>query len=510
MTTNNKYHGINTSFKRNGKFPIDADSLFSSLEKANEYLNVELTSAIPATIIGIYNEQNSSENGVYEVVKTENGLELFRLSRQENNLTYDDLSNAIAQLNSEVRLLSSNQTQLRDDLVQSNQSLSQLIPINVSQLNNDAGYLTEHQSLSDYVLKNSLPDFSTFALKTDITDYVTQEWIGQQGFVTQLKTINGISLVGTGDIQISSSEAVDLSNYALKNHTHDEYALKQHEHPEYATTNHIHTQYALIDNIRSDYVLKTELPDFDNYALKTDIPSLEGYATQEWVNQQNFINSLKTINGNSLIGTGDIQISSSGSVDLSNYALKDHTHDYSLVYSAIDHTHINNTKFILKKTYPSYISKDQLNQDNVDRYNNIYWSSDTGSHDINLYDDDELIHFLEDGNVLKWTIKSKNTSGQFVKIENANNSPVYLYFKCPKDDKYGELYSSKIIINSDDSYYYFLFGIVLTQSDYIIIEDIRSGVRFVNSIIDVSNSALLKNDMSNYINALDNTTFNLA
>lgn len=407
MTTNNKYHGINTSFKRNGNFPIDADSLFSSLEKANEYLNVELTSAIPATIIGIYNEENSSENGVYEVVKTERGLELFRLSRQENNLTYDDLSSAVAQLNSEVRLLSSNQTQLRDDLVQSNQSLSQLIPINISQLNNDVGYLTEHQSLSDYVLKNSLPDFN-------------------------------------------------------------------------------------------------------NYALKTDIPSLEGYATQEWVNQQNFINSLKTINENSLIGTGDIQISSSGSVDLNNYALKDHTHDYSLVYSAIDHTHINNTKFILKKTYPSYISKDQLNQDNVDRYNNIYWSSDVCSHDINLYDDDELIHFLEDGNVLKWTIKSKNTSGQFVKIENANNSPVYLYFKCPKNDKYGELCSSKTTINSDDSNYYFLFGVVLTQSDYIIIEDIRSGVRFVNSIIDVSNSALLKNDMSNYINALDNTTFNLA
>ena len=109
MTTNNKYHGINTSFKRNGNFPIDADSLFSSLEAADEYLNVEFTSAIPSTIIGIYNEEDSSENGVYEVVKTEKGLELFRLSRQENNLTYDDLSSAVAQLNSEVRLLSSNQ-----------------------------------------------------------------------------------------------------------------------------------------------------------------------------------------------------------------------------------------------------------------------------------------------------------------------------------------------------------------------------------------------------------------
>ncbi len=977
MTTNNKYHGINTSFKRNGKFPIDADSLFSSLEKANEYLNVELTSAIPATIIGIYNEQNSSENGVYEVVKTERGLELFRLSRQDNNLTYDDLSSAVAQLNSEVRLLSNNQTQLSNDLVQSNQSLSQLIdsvkseindinqqinvynpsitsinekisnilnilnnlqkqvdddiefwygsgnplpyqsgdeiisseeganvypysqwdeyeshvgdiylnsidgsawrfvyqndgywiriadelsgkvmqqiqqlydlinatkeliPANVSQLNNDAGYLTEHQSLAeyaktsdvnaaldlkqekgDYVLRNDLPNFSTFALKTDIKEwllnttfleyktfvsnnyllktdivgyatqdwvnaqgflknftipegyatqdwvntqgflkdftipdnyatkewvlekgyisssepvdlsnyalkdhthdiyalkqhehpqysttnhthtqyalsdhthdqyvlkndlpnfdnyalktdlpnlegyatqawvgqqgfitqlktingniligtgdieiatstpvdlsnyalkdhthdayalkqhehsqyatvnhnhtqysltdhthdnyalktdlpnldtYATKEWVGQQGFITQLKTINGINLVGSGDIQISSSGTVDLSNYALKDHTHDTYALKQHEHPEYATTNHTHTQYALADHVHSNYALKTELPDLNNYALKTDIPSLEGYVTQEWVNQQNFINSLKTINGNSLIGTGDIQISSSETVNLSNYALKNHTHDiYALTehthdqyalktelpsldgyatqtwvqeqgfvtqlktingnsligtgdiqisqsgsvdlsgYALKDHTHINNTKFILKKTYPSYMSIQQLNENKPDRYNNIYWSADTGSHQINLYDDDELVHILEDGKVFKWTIDGHNNSS-FVTIDNSKNSPVYLYFKCPKDGTNGQLYSSVTTINSNDSDYYFLFGVVLTQgSDFIIVEDVRSGVRFVNSIVDVNHSALLKNDMTDYINALNNTTFTLA
>ena len=996
MTTNNKYHGINTSFKRNGNFPIDADSLFSSLEKANEYLNTELTSAIPATIIGIYNEQDSSENGVYEVVKTERGLELFRLSRQDNNFTYDDLSSAVAQLNSEVRLLSNNQTQLRDNLVQQNQSLSQLIdsvkseindinqqisvynpsivsinekisnilnilnnlqkqvdddiefwygsgnplpyqsgdeiisseeganvypysqwdeyeshvgdiylnsidgsawrfvyqdngywiriadelsgkvlqqiqqlydlinatkeliPVNVSQLENDAGYLTEHQSLSeyakisdvnalldlkqdkgDYVLKNDLPNFNTFALKTDIKEwllnttfleyktfvsnnyllktdiagyatqdwvnaqgflknftipegyatqdwvnaqgflknfsipdnyatqewvntqgflkgftipdnyatkewvlekgyisssepvdlsnyalkdhthdiyalkqhehpqysttnhthtqyalsdhthdqyvlkddlpnfdnyalktdlpnlegyatqawvgqqgfitqlktingnlligtgnieistsnpvdlsnyalkdhthdayalkqhehsqyatvnhnhtqysltdhthseyalktdipnlenYTTKTWISQQGFITQLKTINGISLIGTGDIEITSSGSIDLSNYALKDHTHDAYALKQHEHTEYAIANHTHSQYALSDHTHDNYALKTDLPNLDSYAtkewvgqqgfvtqlktingislvgsgdiqisssetvdlsnyalknhthdiyaltehthdqyaLKTELPSLVGYATQTWVQEQGFVTHLKTINGNSLIGNGDIQISESGSVDLSNYALKNHTHDYSNVYSAIGHTHINNTKFVLKKTYPSYMSIQQLNENKPDRYNNIYWAASTGSHQINLYDDDELVHILEDGKALKWTINGHNNSN-FVTIDNSKNSPVYLYFKCPKDGTNGQLYSSVTPINSNDSFYYFLFGVVLTQSDYIIVEDVRSGVRFVNSIVDVNHSALLKNDMTNYTNEL-NTDFTL-
>lgn len=694
MTTNNKYHGINTSFKRNGKFPIDADSLFSSLEAANEYLNVELTSAIPATIIGIYNEQDSSENGVYEVVKTENGLELFRLSRQENNLTYEDLSSAVAQLNSEVRLLSNNQTQLSDNLVQQNQSLSQLIdsvqsevndinqqisvydpsitsinekitniinilnnlqkqvdddiefwygsgnplpyqsgddiisseeganvypysqwdeyeshigdiylnsidgsawrfvyqdngywiriadelsgrvlqqiqqlydlinatkeliPVNVSQLENDAGYLTEHQSLAeyartsdvnaaldlkqdkgDYVLRNDLPNFSTFALKTDIKDwllnttfleyktfvsnnyllktdiagYATQDWVNAQGFLKQIIIPDNYAtkewVLEKG--YISSSEPVDLSNYALKDHTHDTYALKQHEHLQYSTTNHTHTQYALSDHTHDQYVLKDDLPNFDNYALKTDIPSLEGYATQEWVNQQNFISSLKTINGNSLIGNGDIQISESGSVDLSNYALKNHTHDYSNIYSAITHAHINNTKFILKKTYPSYMSLQQLDENGPDRYNNIYWSADTGSNQINLYDDDELVYILEDDKSLKWTINGHNNSN-FVTIDNSENSPVYLYFKCPKGGTNGQLYSSVTTVNSNDSDYYFLFGVVLTQgSDFIIVEDVRSGVRFVNSIVDVNHSALLKNDMTSYINALNNTTFTL-
>ena len=47
-----------------------------------------------------------------------------------------------------------------------------------------------------------------------------------QGFITQLKTINGNLLIGTGNIEIATSTPVDLSNYALKDHTHDAYALK--------------------------------------------------------------------------------------------------------------------------------------------------------------------------------------------------------------------------------------------------------------------------------------------
>ena len=55
------------------------------------------------------------------------------------------------------------------------------VPTNVSQLNNDAGYLTEHQDLSNYATKTELSEYN----KTD-----------------NFKTINGQSIIGTGNIEI--------------------------------------------------------------------------------------------------------------------------------------------------------------------------------------------------------------------------------------------------------------------------------------------------------------------
>lgn len=65
--------------------------------------------------------------------------------------------------------------------------------------------------------------------------------------------------------------------------------------------------------------------NLDNYALKTEIPSLEGYATQTWVESKGYLTehqslagkqdilvsgtNIKTINGNSILGSGDITIS---------------------------------------------------------------------------------------------------------------------------------------------------------------------------------------------------------
>lgn len=114
------------------------------------------------------------------------------------------------------------------------------VPTNVSAFTNDAGYLTEHQSLDDYYTKTDsdgiyatkvvvneeiaarISDIrevkATLESKADkseipsLNGYATEQWVGEQGYLTEhqtLKTINGETIVGDGNIEISSGEETD-------------------------------------------------------------------------------------------------------------------------------------------------------------------------------------------------------------------------------------------------------------------------------------------------------------
>lgn len=64
---------------------------------------------------------------------------------------------------------------------------------------------------------------------TDLSGYATQEWVNNQGYLTQhqpLKTINGQSLIGNGNITISGGGSADLSNYYNKQEVDDKLDLK--------------------------------------------------------------------------------------------------------------------------------------------------------------------------------------------------------------------------------------------------------------------------------------------
>ena len=113
------------------------------------------------------------------------------------------------------------------------------VPTNVSAFTNDAGYLTEHQSLDNYYTKTEsdgkyatqvvvneeiaarISDVrevkATLESKADkseipsLNGYATEQWVGEQGYLTEhqpLKTINGETIVGDGNITISGGEQI--------------------------------------------------------------------------------------------------------------------------------------------------------------------------------------------------------------------------------------------------------------------------------------------------------------
>ena len=140
------------------------------------------------------------------------------------------------------------------------------VPTNVSQLNNDAGYLTEHQDLSNYATKNELSEYN----KTD-----------------NFKTINNQSIIGTGNIEIQGgSSAVTSVNGKTGDVVID------------VPTN--------VSQLNNDAGYLTEHQDLSNYTTKTEL------------SEYNKTDNFKTINNQSIIGTGNIEIQGGSSDDKMN------------------------------------------------------------------------------------------------------------------------------------------------------------------------------------------------
>ena len=87
-----------------------------------------------------------------------------------------------------------------------------------------------------------------------------------------------------------------------------------------------------VDGKLTSYAKKTDIPSLTGYATetwvdgkltsyakKTDIPSLTGYATELWVQNQGYLTEhqpLKTINGQSIVGEGNIEIEGGSGVTI--------------------------------------------------------------------------------------------------------------------------------------------------------------------------------------------------
>ena len=170
------------------------------------------------------------------------------------------------------------------------------------------GYLTEHQSLADYALKSEIPD---------VSGYATQEWVESKGYVTAETLPEGIAtqswVTNQGYITsvpdtFATKDWVSTQGYLTEHQDLSSYALKS-EIPSldgYATESWVESKGYLTEHQSlAGYALKSEIPDVSGYALKTEIPSLDGYVQET---------NLKTINGESIVGSGDITIQATGGV----------------------------------------------------------------------------------------------------------------------------------------------------------------------------------------------------
>ena len=129
-----------------------------------------------------------------------------------------------------------------------------------------------------------------------IGDYVTESQLEEKGYITTLKTVNGESLIGEGDIVIHAGN---------DGYTKEEADAKFQPKGEYLTA--IPDNYITEDELNSKGYI-TIIPD--EYVTDSELAA-KGYITEH--------QPLKTINGESLVGTGNITIEGGGSADLTNY-----------------------------------------------------------------------------------------------------------------------------------------------------------------------------------------------
>ena len=271
---------------------------------------------------------------------------------------------------------------------------------------NEQGFLKEHQDISNLATKTelatkqdvisdletirsgaakgatalqSVPD--TYALKSEIPDITTKQDTLVSG--TNIKTINGTSLLGSGNIEVAAN--VDLSSYATK----EELNAKQdtlvsgtniktvngtsllgsgnieinasaenvptlQTTPQGTTNNYIYStgtydKYGVISNISNAIIYSTDKASIKTYKYYWGSESSNVY--QNWsingattsdaglmsasdkskldgidlsTKQDTLVSgtNIKTVNGISLLGEGNITISCEGSADLSGYYTK--------------------------------------------------------------------------------------------------------------------------------------------------------------------------------------------
>lgn len=131
-----------------------------------------------------------------------------------------------------------------------------VVPTNVSAFVNDAGYLTEHQDLSEYAKKSEIP--TDYLVAADLNGYATESYVDE--------AVKGVDV------------SEQLKNYALKTDIPSDY-LVAGDLADYAT------QDWVTNEINNAQLGGGDSPDIDLsiYALKSDLGEIGNVTVKEYV-----------------------------------------------------------------------------------------------------------------------------------------------------------------------------------------------------------------------------------
>lgn len=143
--------------------------------------------------------------------------------------------------------------------------------------------------LSRYVTKDELDseteliwqDINTFqeelnTLSESLDGYATEEWVEGQNYVTHIKTVNGESLIGDGNVVISGGEAIDAYT---KEESDARYGSKEEQE---SLRNDVEEALGESAKNEADLQKKADKEELDKYALKTEVPKIWSGSQSEY------------------------------------------------------------------------------------------------------------------------------------------------------------------------------------------------------------------------------------
>ena len=284
----------------------------SDIPKPVDTSNFALKSEIPVipefktingnSIIGTGNITIESGGQAYDDTEVKNRLTALE-SKPDNDTIYDDSAlvgriEALEQKedadtiydDTEIRGLISGKQDAGDYALKSE------LPDMANVATKDELFSGDYNDLAN---KPTIPDTSNFALKTELPDMSNVATKDEIPVIPEFKTINGNSIIGTGNITIESGgQAYDdtevnnrltaLESKPDNDTIYDDSALvgriEALEQKEDADTIYDDTEIRGLIAGKQDageYALKSELPNLDDYALKSEIPTSTGLNADE-------------------------------------------------------------------------------------------------------------------------------------------------------------------------------------------------------------------------------------